>query len=549
VRGEGLERRVRLKVFRYNPVVDDEPHYDVYEVPYVEGARVLDLLNYVKEHFDSTLAYRWECRAGQCGSCAMMINGRAGLACQTLVPPEVHEVVVEPLPVFPVIRDLVVDVERGVRKILKVRPYIHRGAPYKRPEIMYPWEIEDVKPLRECIECWSCIAMCPVVRAAWDVYGGPIVMNSIAKAALDRRNVFDHILLAFLEGLNACTQCAMCKEVCPKEIDIPEKAVGRMRYIAYNKRNLLRPDHKFVVESMRRNYNPLGEPADSRGSCLGEWSGLPSLNVPVAREDAEVLYFLGCMASWREQTVARATAALLKLAGANFTVLGPHERDCGSVLFRLNDLEQAHSFALYMKEMLKKFKNVHTIVTSCAGCFRTFKLDYPTRLGIELRAEVLHSSEFFDRCLKEGALSVKRTLNLKATYHDPCHLGRHVGIFDPPREVIKAIGLDLHEMLNSRYRERSMCCGAGGGVRSGFREVAREVAAYRIRVDVPKEVSVAVHTCPFCYFNFEDAVKMKGYKLLNVDLTELLAVATMGPDATKVIGKERYETISKISRT
>jgi fumarate reductase (CoM/CoB) subunit B len=549
VRGEGLERRVRLKVFRYNPVVDDEPHYDVYEVPYVEGARVLDLLNYVKEHFDSTLAYRWECRAGQCGSCAMMINGRAGLACQTLVSSEDHEVVVEPLPVFPVIRDLVVDVERGVRKILKVRPYIHRGAPYKRPEIMYPWEIEDVKPLRECIECWSCIAMCPVVRAAWDVYGGPIVMNSIAKAALDRRNIFDHILLAFLEGLNACTQCAMCKEVCPKEIDIPEKAVGRMRYIAYNKRNLLRPDHKFVVESMRRNYNPLGEPADSRGSCLGEWSGLPSLNVPVAREDAEVLYFLGCMASWREQTVARATAALLKLAGANFTVLGPHERDCGSVLFRLNDLEQAHSFALYMKEMLKKFKNVHTIVTSCAGCFRTFKLDYPTRLGIELRAEVLHSSEFFDRCLKEGALSVKRTLNLKATYHDPCHLGRHVGIFDPPREVIKAIGLDLHEMLNSRYRERSMCCGAGGGVRSGFREVAREVAAYRIRVDVPKEVSVAVHTCPFCYFNFEDAVKMKGYKLLNVDLTELLAVATMGPDATKVIGKERYETISKISRT
>jgi heterodisulfide reductase subunit D len=202
-----------------------------------------------------------------------------------------------------------------------------------------------------------------------------------------------------------------------------------------------------------------------------------------------------------------------------------------------------------MKEMLKKFKNVHTIVTSCAGCFRTFKLDYPTRLGIELRAEILHSSEFFDRCLKEGALSVKRTLNLKATYHDPCHLGRHVGVFDPPREVIKAIGLDLHEMLNGRYRERSMCCGAGGGVRSGFREVAREVAAYRIRVDVPKEVSVAVHTCPFCYFNFEDAVKMKGYKLLNVDLTELLAVATMGPDATKVIGKERYETISKISRT
>ncbi len=543
-----MEKRIRLKVFRYNPLVDDAPRYDVYEVPYVEGARVLDLLNYVKEHLDSTLAYRWECRAGQCGSCGMMINGKAGLACQTLVSPEDREIVLEPLPVFPVVKDLVVDVEKGVRRLLKVRPYVHRGRPYERPEIVYQWEIEEVKPLRECVECWCCVSMCPVVRAAWDVYGGPIVMNSIAKVALDKRNVFDHVLLAFLDGLNACTQCAMCKEVCPKEIDIPEKAVGRMRYIAYNKRNLLRPGHKFVAESMRRNFNPLGEAADTRGSCLREWNGLPSLDVPVAKEDAEVLYFLGCMASWRMQTVARATAALLKLAGTRFTVLGPYERDCGSVLFRIGDMEQAQSFALYMKEMLKKFKNVHTIVTSCAGCFRTFKVDYPTKLGVELGAEVLHSSELFSRYLKEGALNVKEELGFRATYHDPCHLGRHVGVFDPPREIIKAIGVDLREMLNDRYRERSMCCGAGGGVRSGFREVAREVAAYRIRTDVPKDVPIAVHTCPFCRFNFEDAVKMKGYSLANADLTELLAVAAMGSEAVKVIGKERYESIRKPSR-
>jgi len=187
-------------------------------------------------------------------------------------------------------------------------------------------------------------------------------------------------------------------------------------------------------------------------------------------------------------------------------------------------------------------------VTSCAGCFRTFKVDYPTKLGVELGAEVLHSSELFSRYLKEGALNVKEELGFRATYHDPCHLGRHVGVFDPPREIIKAIGVDLREMLNDRYRERSMCCGAGGGVRSGFREVAREVAAYRIRTDVPKDVPIAVHTCPFCRFNFEDAVKMKGYSLANADLTELLAVAAMGSEAVKVIGKERYESIRKPSR-
>ncbi|MCS7139099.1 MAG: 2Fe-2S iron-sulfur cluster-binding protein [Candidatus Nezhaarchaeota archaeon] len=542
-----MSGRITLKVFRYNPAKDEEPHYDTYEVPFVEGARVLDLLNYVKENLDSTLAYRWECRAGQCGSCAMMVNGKAALACQTLVSPEDKEITLEPLPIFPVIKDLVVDVEKGVKKILKARPYVHRGSPYKRPEIVYSWEIEEVKPLRECIECWCCISMCPVVKVAWDVYGGPIVMNSVAKVALDRRNVFDHVLLAYLDGLNACTQCAMCYEVCPKEIEIPEKAVGRMRYIAYNKRNLIRPDHRLIVESMKRDYNPLMEPAMSRANCFGEWAGLPALDTPIAREDAEILYFVGCMASWREQAVARATATLLKLVGANFTVLGPYEHDCGSVLFRLGDLELARSFALYMKNSLKRYNKIHTIVTSCAGCYRTFKRDYPEKLGIDLGAQILHSSELFNQYLKDGKLNIREELNLRATYHDPCHLGRHVGVFDPPREIIKVIGVDLQEMLNGRYRDKSLCCGAGGGVRSGFREVAREVAAYRIRMDVPKEVPMTVHACPFCHFNFEDAVKTKGFKLINVDLTELLLTAVMGPDASKVIGKERYETIIHLS--
>jgi fumarate reductase (CoM/CoB) subunit B len=362
------ERKITLKVLRYNPAVDDKPHYKAYEVPFTKGMRVLDLLNYVKDHVDSTLSYRWECRAGQCGSCGVMVNGQAGLACQTTVSPEGGKIVVEPLPIFPIIRDLAVDLEKGVKKILRARPYIHRDSPPKRPEILYAWEIEEVKPLRECIECWCCVSMCPVVKVAWDIYSGPIVMNSLAKTALDRRNFYDHLLTAYLEGLNACTQCGMCTEVCPKEIDIPEKAVGRMRYIAYNKRNLIRSDHRLIVESMKANHNPLNENATSRADCFKEWKGLPALEIPMAKEDVEILYFVGCMASWREQPVARATATLLKLAGANFTVLGPSERDCGSVLFRLGDLELARSYALYMKNMLKKHDKIGMVMTSCAGC-------------------------------------------------------------------------------------------------------------------------------------------------------------------------------------
>ncbi|MHC1586728.1 MAG: fumarate reductase (CoM/CoB) subunit TfrB [Candidatus Hecatellaceae archaeon] len=535
------EKKVKLKVFRYNPALDAQPRYETYEVPYTEGMRVLDLLNYVRDHLDSTLAYRWECRAGQCGSCAMMINGKAGLACQTVVSPEDKEIVVEPLPIFPVIRDLVVNFERGINKLLKVRPYVHRSAPAQRPEIVQPHLIEDVKPLKECIECWSCVAMCPVVKVAWDVYGGPLIMNSLARVALDHRNAFDHILAAFLDGLNACTQCGMCAEVCPKEIDLPEKAVGKMRYLAYNKRNLIRAGHRYIVESLKAKFNPLNEPAETRA----KWA--EDLDIPIGDREAEILYFVGCMASWRMQSVARSTATLLKLAGAKFTILGPEERDCASILFRLNDFELARWFAVYLKNKLKEFRNLKMVVTSCAGCFRTFRLDYPEKLGVELGVPVLHSSELFNQYLREGKLQVRDKLPIAATYHDPCHLGRHVGVFEPPREIAKAIGVKFQEMLNDRYRENAMCCGAGGGVRSGFREVARDVAAYRIEMDVPKEASMVIHTCPFCYFNFEDAVKTRNYGISNFDLTELLLSSVMGEEASKILGEERYGLIKKLA--
>lgn len=536
------ETKIKVKVFRFNPVKDAEPHYEEYEVPYIEGMRVLDVLSYIHDNYDGSLAYRWECRAGQCGSCSIMINGKAGLACQTSVDPEVKELIIEPLPIFPVIRDLVVDVEKGYKKLLKIRPYLHRDSVSQHPEIIYQYEIEDIKPMRECIECWSCVAMCPVVQNAWDIYGGPIVMTHLAKLSFDKRNAFDHLLTAFLEGLYACTQCANCKEICPKEIDIPEKAVGKMRYLAYNKRNLVRNGHRRIVEYVRRFYNPLAEDNDTRA----DWA--KDLDIPVAKRGAKLLYFVGCMASWREQRVARATATLLKLAGENFTVLGPYERDCGSVFVRLGDMELVKEFALYMKNIVKNY-DFDAIVTSCAGCFRTFKKDYLEKLGIDLGVPIYHSSELFAQHIDEGKLTLTTELNISATYHDPCHLGRHVGVFEEPRKIIRNIGLKFKEMLNERYKENSRCCGAGGGVRSGYRDVARDIAAYRVENDVPKNAKVIVQTCPFCYFNFEDAVRTNNYSVTNIDLTELLIVSVMGEDAVKVLGDDRYKEIMSLSHS
>lgn len=528
---------VTFKVYRYDPSKDPQPRFETFKIPYVEGMRILDLLHYVKENFDSSLAYRWECRAGQCGSCAMMINDKAGLACQTIVDPNLPEISVSPLPIFPIIKDLVVNLEKGVKKLLRVKPYVYRHYTPKHPEIIHSYQIEDIKPLRECVECWACISMCPVTRVAWDTYGGPIVMNQLAKVALDPRNVYNHILTSYLEGLNACTQCGNCKEVCPKEIDIPEKAVGRMRYIAYNKQNLVRDGHRVILESMRVNFNPLQEFSTTRSN----WT--QGLDVPIANKDANILYYVGCMASWREQNVARSTASLFKQAKINFTILGSEERDCGSVLFRLNDIDLAKDLALYMKNKLKDYKKLDAIVTSCAGCFRTFNVDYTEKLGVELGVPIMHASQFFSEYVKSGKLPIKHELKFPATYHDPCHLGRHVGVYEPPRNIARQIGVELKEMQGGRYKDNARCCGAGGGARSAFREIAREIAAYRIDVDMPKDVKAIIQTCPFCYFNFMDAVQMRKLPVKNVDLTEMLLYATLGTDAAKILGDDRCRMI------
>lgn len=531
---------IEVNVQLYDPTRDSKPRCETYNVPYVEGMRVLDALHYIHDHYNSSMAYRWECRAGQCGSCAMMINGKAGLACQTNIPQDAQEITVAPLSIFPVIRDLVVDVEKGVNKVLKIRPYVQTASSVKRPQVIYPYEIEDVKPLKECVECWACVSMCPVVEAAWDTYGGPVVMGHLARLSCDKRNVFDHLSLAFLEGLNACTQCGNCKEVCAKEIDIPEKAVGKLRYLAYNKRSLLREGHRFVLNSLKMHANPLDEFSNTRANWASD------LQIPTGKREAEILYFVGCMASWREQSVARSTAKLLSMAGADFTILGTAEKDCGSVLFRINDLELAREFALYMKDKVRENK-YKMIVTSCAGCFRTFRKDYPERLGIELGIPVRHSSEVFAEYIRDGRLVAKNPVQIKATYHDPCHLGRHLGVYDQPRQIAKELNVALHEMLNNRYKENARCCGAGGGVRSAFREVARDVAAYRVEVDVPKEAKAIIHTCPFCYFNFEDAVETRKFLVKNVDLTELLLMSVIGSESKKTIGDRRYDLISALA--
>lgn len=213
-----------------------------------------------------------------------------------------------------------------------------------------------------------------------------------------------------------------------------------------------------------------------------------------------MLYFRGCTAREKQTDIAEATERLLEIAGVDFHTLDD-EKCCGSVLLRTGFIDEAQNQIKKNTETLKGQK----IITSCAGCYKTLKEDYE---GLD----VIHISQLLDELIREGKLNFsKRDLNV--TYHDSCHLGRHCNVFDEPRNVIQSVA-DITEMEN--IRENSLCCGAGGGVKSAYPEIANQMASLRIAQAKETGCKTLVTPCPFCKLNLEnDDIEV-------VDLTEFL---------------------------
>jgi heterodisulfide reductase subunit D len=182
------------------------------------------------------------------------------------------------------------------------------------------------------------------------------------------------------------------------------------------------------------------------------------------------------------------------------------------------------SFEKICGENIEQFNGlgIKTLVTSCAGCLKTIKEDYK-RVG-NLDFEVKHTLEFIIDLIKSGKLELKKPVNLKITYHDPCHLGRHAGIFDAPRELISLIpGLELVEM--ERNRENSRCCGAGGGLKAGFPDMQNAISQKRIDDALATGATELVSACPFCYQGLQVGIQAKDANINMRDITELVCMA------------------------
>ena len=219
------EQTIELEVFRYHPESDSEPKFDLYKVPYHEDWVVLDALNWIKDEADGTLAYRWSCRMGVCGSCGMMVNGEPKLTCAAFLKDYYpRSIRIEPLAHFTVERDLVVDLEGFMAKLRQVKPYLVNdqvddtsGGEFKQS----PAQLGRYKQFSMCINCMLCYAACPVMDMEPD-FVGPAALALAHRYNRDSRDQGRSQRLDIMlqqEALWECTFVGECSKVCPKNVD------------------------------------------------------------------------------------------------------------------------------------------------------------------------------------------------------------------------------------------------------------------------------------------------------------------------------------------
>ncbi len=506
---------INIQVLRYEPPQDKAPHLETYSVDKKEKMKVLDALNYINQHHQAEIAYRSSCRAGQCGSCAVKVNGEMVLACKK----EINDGdKIEPLD-FPVIKDLVVDRSEIDGKIKDMGLFLNDECGISEcPPIINPVELENTKKLRSCIDCYSCLSACPVLKVN-DEFAGPYFMRDLSKFAMDPRDCSDRAEEGVEEGLYCCTSCSKCVEVCPKEINTFGQAIEKLREIACQEGIGPLPAHRSVkelIEKTGRSVEPMKEGPMRAGfmeTTIRKQDSLKLDEVDQGKEEKreKVAFFTGCLVDYR----------LPEIGMSLLNILNKHQVDvevpagqvcCGSPMIRTGQTDVLKKLT---EKNAKALEGYDTIVTVCAGCGATLKKDYP-EYGVHLN--VMDISEYLQDKLNTKDM---KPVPMRVTYHDPCHLIRGQGIREEPRKILEKIkGLEFVEM-----EIPDQCCGAGGGVRSGKPEIAEALGREKAKMVEKLDVDAVITICPFCENNIRACLEAEGLHLEVMNILTLLEKA------------------------
>jgi Fe-S oxidoreductase/nitrate reductase gamma subunit len=321
------------------------------------------------------------------------------------------------------------------------------------------------------------------------------------------------------DELWACTTCGACQEVCPVFVEVVDKVVDLRRYLVLMESKFA-TEVKLFFKNMETNYNPWTIGFATRG----DWA--KDLKVKILAEDKDVdfLFWVGCAGSFdeRNKKVSRTLVNLLEKAGVNFGILGTEEMCCGETLRRMGNEYLAQILMQQNIELFNKY-GIKKIITYCPHCFNTFKNEYHQFGG---NYEVFHHTEFLWDLIKKGKLKLNTSVEMSVVYHDSCYLGRYNNIYDAPRKLLKSIkDTKLSEM--KLKRDRSFCCGAGGGRMWMEETLGKRINQIRVDQAVETDASVLASACPYCLTMLGDGIKEKGMEQLIscFDVAELVEKA------------------------
>jgi Fe-S oxidoreductase len=388
--------------------------------------------------------------------------------------------------------------------------------------------------MTSCTECGRCQSQCPAWHTDKPLSPKLLIMamrDHAMSKVVETENLVGEGAPIDLDVLWSCTSCGACVEECPVDIEHVDHIVNMRRFQVL-------VESEFPAElggtfrNLEKSGNPWGANKQDRESWIAECDFPVRVVSGELPEEVEYLFWVGCAGAYedRAKKTTKAVAELLHMAGVNFAVLGKRETCTGDPARRSGN---EFLYQILSQENIETFKEtfgtrgVKKVVVTCPHCFTTIGKDY-AQSGYEL--QMLHHTQLLNTLVKEGKLKTSpHKADQKITFHDPCYLGRHNQIYAPPRELLEASGCDIEEM--PRNKERSFCCGGGGGRMWMEEKIGTRINLNRVDEVIDTGVAEVAVACPFCRIMVGDGMVARQSDVEVLDVAQILLRSVKASEA------------------
>ena len=386
--------------------------------------------------------------------------------------------------------------------------------------------------MTSCTECGRCQSQCPAWHTDKPLSPKLLIMamrdHAFAKTVETEAMAGEGAPIS-LDVLWSCTTCGACVNECPVDIEHIDHIVNMRRFQVLVESNFP-SELGGTFRNLEQTGNPWGANRNDREAWIAECDFPIRVVEGTLPEEVEYLFWVGCAGAYDERAkkTTKAVAELLYMAGVNFAVLGKKETCTGDPARRagnefLYQILAAENIETFKEVFEGRIKGTKKVVVTCPHCFTTIGRDY-AQSGFEL--EMLHHTQLLNQLVREKRLLPIKMSHTAMTYHDPCYLGRHNEIYQPPREILEATGAEITEM--PRNKERSFCCGAGGGRMWMEEKLGTQINLNRVDEAIATGVTELAVACPFCRVMTTDGMTARASDVEVLDVAQILLRSVKG---------------------